>query len=893
MTVIIKNNAVGFLAIVAAANSTSITLRAQDVAQFPVLTAGQYFYLTLTAPSGATEIVRVTATAAEVFTVVRTAPSYEFVAGSKAELRVTAEAIQDYVADAIDAFPVIDPEDLIRSSAIYRIYRPGDAGELFDLDTATVAVNTFGGVARFTQAGRLAARFPTAIEEGRTYTVRFAYSRSKDSNDPANDGLRFGVDLLNGFGNKIGEQLLASDNTLLALTGRRTVEETIARAAGAGIDFVLPTAVRYVRAWVQVYGQNHQTDIEVCGVEDERVAGPQGAAGPSAQITVSGAPAIARTFYVTMTGNDANDGTTLYAPLATVNAAVAKLVALGQPGIAIVHPGDYVVQPDTVIPANGTLYGYDLRATKLSLPSGQQVNNMFQLDSGAKVRGFTFSNLQHELPPSYISTVAGLAAVAERAYFTVAGVLYRKMSGVATLAGHDYPPEKGFAFVFKPGAVITRSPYISDCSQLHNFTQDQMTIAINKATGNPLMPRGGGNLMADGAVLAPSSPLRSVVVDSFTAINPNGVGYLMRRNAFVQLVSVFTNWSRIGLWCHDGGQVTVANSNNTFGDYAFVSTGFRNVVSIPSTVAGAPIAVYTPAADQITTDATAIINEMYIQLASEFVAVSGSSDANGNGSYLYNSTTLRYNNTNNWHFIKSGGLWLLRNASDVTQATQTSAGDLANPRLVTTWNGVLSAGTVQGFTLEQETLTRRDAGTFLRELADDLRSGQDRGARFFVNGMFDWNAQYVFAASLLTVFNRAFDILVARVKTRPSLIIDPAVPMIDYLVALIKTNLTTPPRVGFSSVIEANSQQFSYAGTGVNYNALPTSQRGTGVAGNPLLAILKLDGGRVYATFSTEVGDTYLGEDLRIDFERSTIEGQAFSRGVQNIALPLIIGIGG
>ena len=80
--------------------------------------------------------------------------------------------------------------------------------------------------------------------------------------------------------------------------------------------------------------------------------------------------------------------------------------------------------------------------------------------------------------------------------------------------------------------------------------------------------------------------------------------------------------------------------------------------------------------------------------ASDRLEVSGSSDTNGNGTYLYNGTTLRYTNTNNWYFIKSGGLWLLRNASDVTQATQTSAGDLADPQLVTTWNGVLSAGTV-------------------------------------------------------------------------------------------------------------------------------------------------------------------------------------------------------
>ena len=57
--------------------------------------------------------------------------------------------------------------------------------------------------------------------------------------------------------------------------------------------------------------------------------------------------------------------------------------------------------------------------------------------------------------------------------------------------------------------------------------------------------------------------------------------------------------------------------------------------------------------------------------------------------------------------------------------------------------------------------------------------------------------------------------------------------------------------------------------------------------------MLKENGGKIYATFTTEAGDTYLGEDLRVDFERSTIEGQAFSRGVQNITLPILVGIGG
>jgi hypothetical protein len=99
--------------------------------------------------------------------------------------------------------------------------------------------------------------------------------------------------------------------------------------------------------------------------------------------------------------------------------------------------------------------------------------------------------------------------------------------------------------------------------------------------------------------------------------------------------------------------------------------------------------------------------------------------------------------------------------------------------------------------------------------------------------------------------------------------------------------------VAFVSVVEFASQAFSYSGAGVNYNALPFAQRGTGLLPDPVSTIVQWDGGRCYGTFSTERGDTYLGNDLRVDFERSTVEGQAFSRGVQNIALPLIISLGG
>ncbi len=820
MAVKLKNNARGFLSAAIAANTTQIVLTTGTGASFPVLSAGDNFSATVVSADGLFEIVNVTARSGDILTVARGAESTvakSFDVGSLVELRVTVGNIAANIVD----------------EKLFRDYRPGDAPNNFTLTGGAVTTSLNGNVYRFQGAGTAYMIDSVPLEPSQTYTFRVAYQRFKDSGDPANDGITAGIDWYNGFGNKIGQTVVHSDNTLLVSSLLRQFEYSLGFPGGDVFDVYIPASARYGISWYRTFGVGCETDLIVVGLRETPtptalvvsaadLVVPNNFQWPAGSIPTGAGLAdsytVARTFYVTMSGNNANAGTSLAVPFATIGAGLAAAAATGQSCAVIVHPGEYIVQPDTVIPINCALYGYDLRVTKLRLPNGLSQNNMFRLTSGSKVRGFTFTGLQHESPPNYASTTLGMAAVAEWGYFTVGAVLYRKVNGALTTAEHDYPPEKGFAFVFNPGAFITRSPYISDCSMLHDFTYDQMTLPIDRATGNPLMPRGAGNLRADGSVLAPSSVLRSVVVDSFTSINPNGYAYLMVRNAFVQLVSVFSNWSRYGLWCHDGGQVTVANSNSTFGDYALVSTGFRYSIRIADPV-DQPRGVYVPAADAITEQRDIIVEEVYALLADEFVEV-------------------------------------------------------------------------QNFTVEQEELTRRDLRTLLRELADDLRSGQDRGSQFFVKGLFDWNAQYFFATNLLPIFLASYDYTYDRIMARCALT-SPAQTMLASLIALIKTNVATPPRLGFPSVVEATGQQFSYVGSGVNFNSLPYSQRGTGLAGDPALVNLKVNGGRIYATFSTEQGDTYLGEDLRVDFERGTVEGQAFSRGVQNITLPLIQALGG
>lgn len=647
-------------------------------------------------------------------------------------------------------------------------HRPGDTPQLYDIDGGLFAQTADGKVVRLNSSQQVTAVAPVPIEAKERYAFRAVFRRATNSPDPSDDAIACGIDWLAADKTALSTTTIETILNFTNAGGRREVRTSVVAEADGPSSIVAPIGARYAVPWVRTFGINHATDVEVCSLE---------------RLPFVSLP-VARTFYVTMDGKDLNEGSSLTAPLASIAEGLARAAAVAQPCVVIVQPGEYTVPPDTVIPANCALYGYDLRVTKLSLPPGQEQNNMFQMSNGIKARGFTFSNLRHE---------------------------------PYTLEGG--PPQKGWAFVFKPGEVLTRSPYIADCSQLHAFTQDQMNLPIDKAAGNPLMPRGGGNLLADGSVLAPSSPLRSVVVDSYTAINPNGVGYAVTRNAFVQLVSVFTNWARVGLWAHDGGQITVANSNNTFGDYALAATGFRNAVLIEGLAGTGVLATHTTVANTLTTQTEAIIIAL---MGTRYPTLAG-----------FNSLSDR-----------------------------------------------------------DKAFTERDTRTLLRSLINDLRAGQDRGAQSFAKGLFDWNANYVFSIALVPLFLASWEQVRLELATR---ITDPdAAAMIAALIGLISDVVARPQdyRVGFPSVIEATGQQFSYAGSGVNYNALPFSQRGTGRAPDPASTLLKTGGGRIYATFSTEVGDTYLGEDLRVDFERNTIEGQAFSRGVQNIALPLIIGLG-
>lgn len=104
MGIQLKNNAVGYLATAISASDVGLVLQSGNGANFPSLGASDYFYATLESSGGTSEIVRVTARSGDSLTVVRAQESTtanSFAAGSRFELRVTAQSVFDAATYAV------------------------------------------------------------------------------------------------------------------------------------------------------------------------------------------------------------------------------------------------------------------------------------------------------------------------------------------------------------------------------------------------------------------------------------------------------------------------------------------------------------------------------------------------------------------------------------------------------------------------------------------------------------------------------------------------------------------------------------------------------------------------------------------------------------------------
>jgi hypothetical protein len=228
-------------------------------------------------------------------------------------------------------------------------HRPGDTPQLYDLGGGLVTQNTFGKVIRLDASQQVTALTPVPIEAEERYAFRAVFRRATNSPDPSDDAIACGIDWLAADKTALSTTTINTILNFSVADGRREVRTSVVAEAEGPASVVAPIGARYGVPWVRTFGLGHATDVEVCSLE---------------RLPFVSVP-VARTFYVTMDGKDLNEGNSLTSPLASITEGLARAAAVAQPCVVIVQPGEYLVPPDTVIPANCALYGYDLRVTKL------------------------------------------------------------------------------------------------------------------------------------------------------------------------------------------------------------------------------------------------------------------------------------------------------------------------------------------------------------------------------------------------------------------------------------------------------------------------------------------------------------------------------------------------
>jgi hypothetical protein len=255
--------------------------------------------------------------------------------------------------------------------------------------------------------------------------------------------------------------------------------------------------------------------------------------------------------YVALSGNDLSGTGAVDSPLRTVRAAAL----IAQPGdVVFIAPGTYL---EPVLPIRWkydvTVFGGGLRSTVIQPAAGQEFNSIFKVDSGFWAWGITFAG--HQADESRQAWAIDFDELADNAARGAVGL----------------------------GAFVLKSPYIQNCSSI--TAEDDAGLAGSASTGNT-----GGGIRVDGEKCAKNSPIRSMVVDSYTQVNLGGPGCLVLNDGYAQLVSFFGTFCTYHVRSESGGQVNLSGGGTTdFGVYGLMADGYSKK---PLFTGGARIAAY-------------------------------------------------------------------------------------------------------------------------------------------------------------------------------------------------------------------------------------------------------------------------------------------------------------
>jgi len=578
--------------------------------------------------------------------------------------------------------------------------------------------------------------------------------------------------------------------------------------------------------------------------------------------------------FVSEDGLDTNDGRRPSTAKRTVKAAAAIAV---NGDVIRVAGGVYQENNPISLPQNVSVDGDDLRNTKIIPTNTGQ--DLFHVDNGCLIQNCSFVGAANTgamvayHPPREVlnvfdSAVSGAVHVQsfEASTLNVTGFDYSSKSGVATVTvGTDHGLTAGVTQIgFRTESIglkcstdnfnkakfyprVGKDPYVGTFISIASTTATTFTTNIGVAgigseyvgfiTQSPYV-RNCTNFVPDSIGMQINGDrargLKSMVVDSYTQYNENGIGVSITNNGYGQLVSIFTICTDIGIYCGAGGQCDLTNSNSSFGNKGLVAQGI-GTVGYNATLA----------ANALAEDNTFVLS--------------------GLGTFRPYSGQVLY----------VGELF-----QDVDKVTVTNAGSgytSAQPPVVTISNpsgpggiaadgvAVISGfGSVTGVNLIANGRQYRESDSVTVTIAPPTSGVTATASATLAPAYYTINSATTPSAGISTVT------------------VDQTIP------AAIGIGSTVP--IARQSLILASSHSFEYIGTGVTIAQARPSQGGVTIPENQVISI---EGGKVVHTSTDERGNFLIGDDFTINQQTGTITGDSFNKSIQATLTPLIIALGG
>jgi len=385
-----------------------------------------------------------------------------------------------------------------------------------------------------------------------------------------------------------------------------------------------------------------------------------------------------------------------------------------------------------------------------------------------------------------------------------------------------------------------RSPYVRNCT---NFMTGSIGMKIdgNHATASTI-----------------GADLKSMVCDSFTQYNENGIGVSITNNGYAQLVSIFTINCDIGIYAASGGSCDLTNSNSSFGNFGLVAVGLGS----------------TEFTGKVKEDTIAEVDTIILKEVYDFFGIA-------RRPYDGQSLWFKINLNNYPDTVGSGVISApLRELSSITVLNGGSGFSAASPPsiVIRDNDGTVQPKGPQGI-IAEASATINDAGQITA--IDVVSTG--RNYLSTQNIVVDIGGNTGLATATMSPIYYTVSAATSTTSAPSGITTVTFNEFIPY--ELFVNDAIELRRI---SRILTSSHSFEYIGTGTDINTSTPLKGAVPIKENEVVA---KDGAQIPFTSTDQKGNFDIGEGIQIDQTTSSIKGRDFSRAIQAEVTPLILAL--